>query len=508
MTALGRITRTVALAVCALALVAGEAAAQSGDDCFGPVGGGSAPPPGGEPLRFGIYPGGKAGQVVGSATPKPDDPAAILRALGDLRGDARRPFGVHLYLEFSGDADQERNVREALALVERYGSRGYDVEYVLTYRPRERRGAADVADWVVFVRSMVRRLTAVPGLSSLQVTNEVNNTSSPDSSDGAYPGARDALVQGVLAADDEARRIGREDLEIGFNWFYRLDPATEQSFWTEIGTKGGPAFAQAVDWIGLDAYPGTFFPPGGGTSLRSSMVNAMAVLRECYAPMAGIGERTPMHVIENGWPTGAGRPASTQAAAMDEMVRAVHDHRRRYNVTSYNWFDLRDSDSSDPNFGQQFGIMTDDYTPKPAFALYRGLIEQLGVRPVDVSSGPGVPAAGRGLARLAVTVRPRRDRRPPVVVRTRGRLVLPAGVEAASACGGAVAVQIKASRRTVSARRARVRPNCTFASRVALRVPSRLRGARRLAVHVRFLGNARLRAVSAKPRRVALRGSR
>ena len=507
MEALRRITRATAVALAALGFAAATAAAQSGDDCFGPVGGGSPPPPGGEPLQFGIYPGGKAGQVVGSATPKPDDPAAIVSALEALRGDPRRPFGVHLYLEFSNDADQERNVREALALIERYGSRGYDVEYVLTYRPRGRRGPADVADWVVFVRSMVRRLTAVGGLSSLQVTNEVNNTSSPDSSDGAYPGARDALVEGVLAADDEARRIGRPDLEIGFNWFYRLDPATEQSFWTEIGTKGGPAFAQAVDWIGLDAYPGTFFPPGGGTSLRSSMVNAMAVLRECYAPMAGIGERTPMHVIENGWPTGAGRPASTQAAAMDEMVRAVHDHRQRYNVTSYNWFDLRDSDSSDPNFGQQFGIMTDDYTPKPAFALYRGLIEQLGVRPVDAGA-PAALAVGRPGPRLAVTVRPRRDRRLPVVVRTRGRVVLPAGVTAAAACGGSVSVQVKARRRTVSSRSARVRPNCTFASRVALRVPSRLRGARRLAVHVRFAGNARLRPARAKPRRVALRRPR
>ena len=39
----------------------------------------------------------------------------------------------------------------------------------------------------------------------LQVTNEVNFTISPDSSDGAYAGARDALIQGVIAAKDEAR---------------------------------------------------------------------------------------------------------------------------------------------------------------------------------------------------------------------------------------------------------------------------------------------------------------
>ena len=507
MTAIGRIARTAAVALGALGLLAPVASAQS-EECLGPVGGGTTPVAGGAPLTFGIYPGGLAGQIGPPAPPKPDDPPAIVRALSDLRGDARRPFNVHLYLEFTGAADQEQRVRQALELIERYGSRGYDVEYVLTYRPRARRGALDVIDWVAFVRSMVRRLGAAPGLAGLQITNEVTNTVSPDASDGAYPGARDALVQGVLAADDEARRSGRPDLAIGFNWFYRLDPATEQGFWTEIGVKGGPAFARAVDWIGLDAYPGTFFPPGGGTSLRGSMINAMAVLRECYAPMAGIGPEKPMHVIENGWPTGPGRPAATQAAALDEMVRAVHDHRRTYNVTSYNWFDLRDGDSSSQNFGQHYGIMLDDYTPKPAFAVYRGLIEQLGVRPVDAGGGPAGPATGRRRARLAVTVRPRRARRARPVVRTRGRLVLPGGVDAARACGGRVTVQVKARRRTVSARRARVRPNCTFASRVALRVPSRLRGARRLAVHVRFAGNARLRPATARPRAVRLRAQR
>ena len=52
------------------------------------------------------------------------------------------------------------------------------------------------------------------------------------------------------------------------------------------------------------------------------------------------------------------------------MVRAVHDFRGNYNVTDYRWFDLRDGDSSNPNFQQQFGIMRDDYSPKPAFDVF------------------------------------------------------------------------------------------------------------------------------------------
>ena len=61
--------------------------------------------------------------------------------------------------------------------------------------------------------------------------------------------------------------VSRE-LEIGFNWFYRLDPQTEQEFWTELKEKGGERFVAAVDWVGVDAYPGTFFPPGGPAPRR------------------------------------------------------------------------------------------------------------------------------------------------------------------------------------------------------------------------------------------------
>jgi hypothetical protein len=46
-------------------------------------------------------------------------------------------------------------------------------------------------------------------------------------------------------------------------------------------------------------------------------------------------------------------------------------------VTSYCWFDLRDSDSSSSSFQSQYGLLRDDYSPKPAFAVYRRLVAKL-----------------------------------------------------------------------------------------------------------------------------------
>ena len=97
---------------------------------------------------------------------------------------------------------------------------------------------------------------------ALQVTNEVNFYAiAPDASDAAYAGAREALIRGVMAANRATEQRGFEHLEVGFNWAYRTDPTRETNFWGYLRDNGGPKFVEALDWVGLDAYPGTVFPP-------------------------------------------------------------------------------------------------------------------------------------------------------------------------------------------------------------------------------------------------------
>ena len=79
-----------------------------------------------------------------------------------------------------------------------------------------------------------------------------------------------------------------------------------------------------------------------------------------------------------GWPTGPGRSPAEQATALREMVTALHRHRGNYGVTDYRWFALRDADSASPSFQQQYGVLRDDWSPKPAFAVLRELTAKLG----------------------------------------------------------------------------------------------------------------------------------
>jgi hypothetical protein len=384
--------------IATLVLAAAFPAGASAANCPGGALPGSQPEPrsSGAPLTFGIFPGAQAGAVAGpQQQAKPEDAAKTRDALARLRGGRR--FAVHLYLEFTNAADQAGRVAQAEALLHRYAAQGLDVEYVLAYRPRDRAGAPDVDAFSAFVRSVVDRLG--PGLRSLQVTNEVNNALSPDASDGAYPGAKDALIAGVLAARDEAAAHGLERLEVGFNWMYRQSPQTDEEFWQYLHDHGGKPFVDALDWVGADVYPGTFFPPAV-TSYRDAAVNALDTLRTCYLPVADVPKRVPIHITESGYPTGPGRSYAEQARALSEMVGAYRDFSGNYNVSDFRWFLLRDGNSDADDFQQQYGLLRDDYSEKPAFSVYRDLIARFG----------GPPVAARPGRRLRLTVRPRRAR--------------------------------------------------------------------------------------------------
>jgi hypothetical protein len=366
-----------ALALAALAALPAPAGAQAPAACLGDTSAEGVPRLPGPALRFGINPAGEAGALGPRVEPVPDDPARTLAALARLRAP-RTSLVVRLNRFFWSDG--EAGIQRFLALARRYASADHPVELQLRYHPRPDQ-EGKVGEFVAWVRDVVRRLGADPRVIAVQVTNEVNLTFSPDSSDGAYAGARDALVQGVIAAKDEARGRGYSWLTVGFNWVYRTDPANEDSFWSTLRDRGGPRFAAAVDWVGLDAYPGTFFPPAetpGGE--RDGMVSAMSQLRRCFLPKAGIPDRVPIHVEENGWPTGPGRSEEHQVEAMRLMVGAVQDFRGTYNVTDYRWFDLRDHSTASTNFQHHYGLLRDDYSPKPAFEAYRALVASLARR--------------------------------------------------------------------------------------------------------------------------------
>ena len=329
------------------------------------------------PLVFGIYPGGAAGTVGPAGRTIPEDARLRQAALERLRG-GERPFVLHLYDAYTQSSDGTAVPAWLASQIAGYTAAGFQVELVLRYRPAA--GAGDVAGFTDFVRARVRQLGANARVTGLQVTNEANVAGAPDAADGAYAGAGDALVRGVVAAKDEARRGDFGQLQVGFNWAYQRGPA-ERAFFSYLGATGGRAFADAVDWVGVDAYPGTWGPKLGRGGLRASVraatIAAMKTLRKRLLPRAGLSAAA-LHFSESGYPTGPGRTEAMQRIAMRATVQAIADARVTYGVTDYRWFDLRDADSGATSFESQYGITRDDYSPKAAFFTFRDLIADLG----------------------------------------------------------------------------------------------------------------------------------
>ncbi|WP_438319563.1 hypothetical protein ACSHWO_36285 (plasmid) [Streptomyces sp. HUAS TT3] len=325
-------------------------------------------------LAFGIYPGAVLGDDQGIVHPvRPDEPHRITGALDALQGDAAA-LTVRAYHSFAATVD----LPEPAAPVEpqRYLRRGRKLDLVLQFR--EPTGRLD--EWLEFVRETVR--TRGPQLASLQICEEPN--ADLPTLDGSTPGVLDALVEGVVAAKEEARSLGYP-VAVGFNAVPTFDPG--DTFWSELGARADARFLACLDYVGLDFFPDVFRPIAAD-QLADAVAGVLTAFRHTHLPAAGIPGTVPIRICENGWPTGPDRPEQRQAAVLETVVRTVAALADALTVDGYAFFALRDADSSGEGLFHRFGLLRDDYSPKPAFETYRRLIAEL----AGPAAGPAGPA--------------------------------------------------------------------------------------------------------------------
>jgi hypothetical protein len=275
-----------------------------------------------------------------------------------------------------------------------YSRAGFEVELQVRYHPPKGK-AGDIGAWVQYVRHVVDTFGPNPMVTDMTITNEVNLNVSQNTSDGAYSGAERALIAGIEAAHAEALRRGFDQLRFGFTYAYRWNPKSDAAFFAYLRTHGGRRFRSALGFVGLDFYPGTFYPPTmpPGETYRSELAQAAGVLRSCYLPKAGIARSVPIWITENGVPTGT-KSQRQQAAALRQLVDAANAYSGTYNITDYRWFNLRDTTDRGPAVSAPLSFATDglllaNYRRKESFGVYHDLIDRLG------ATSPQAPSARR-----------------------------------------------------------------------------------------------------------------
>jgi hypothetical protein len=246
-----------------------------------------------------------------------------------------------------------------------------------------------MAAWSHYVERAVQVLGKRPSVKALTITNEVNFPTSPNTSDGNYAGALQAIVTGVVAARHELDRIGRPDVELGFSFAWRWLPTSDADFWRQLGALGTPEFRRALDYVGLQIYPGLVFPPvSPPAAAGDDTIEALTLLRGCYMPQAGLGGNVDLWVTENGFATNLGHTEPDQDLALRSTLDAVYRYSGTLGVTDYRWFNLRDNDSAGTDLFAAVGLLRDDYSEKPAFGTYRSYIDRIGTdRPRQTRCG-------------------------------------------------------------------------------------------------------------------------
>lgn len=320
-------------------------------------------------LQFGIYPLGVAGTPTGLAVGPQDNYEKIQQALKKLEGDSKLLL-PRMYLVFTGPASEEK----LFSIVEKYISLGLMGDSTI--------GCLDpnikLDHWLEFIRKIIRQYGN--NIDSLQITNEPNLTFM----DGSNPDILQFLVQGVIVAKEESQAANVQ-VNIGFGSVPDTGPKTIPHFWENLAQLGGKIFVDSLDYVGHNFYVDVFEPPLPLENIPSTVENLLRRFREVNLKTAGIYDSIPMRITENGWPTGKNpftakdRPYKRQSEVLETIIRTIYKLRQELNITHYELFGLRDADSSKNNLFHQFGIMQDDYTPKPAFHTFQRLIQELGI---------------------------------------------------------------------------------------------------------------------------------
>lgn len=314
------------------------------------------------PFTFGIYPGSATGAEGGLVTGVPDVPERILAALNDLQPNDR-PFRVRAYMVYIGEGKVDTTTPENFG---QYVGPNRQLDLVLCYRAINE----SFDPWTDFIQATLQQYG--PELATLQITEEAN--SNGPGGDGITPNVRAALVAGVLAAKAEVQCLGLS-VGIGFSATINFNPADD--FWPDLKRIGGQPFVEALDYVALDFFPGVFAPLPPTVTLADAVRVVLHQFRHVNLPAAGIPATLPICIGENGWPTSPTRSYEQQALALETIIRTIYTNRQEFNISGYELFDLRDADSSQDDIFYQFGLLRDDYSPKPAYAIFRTLVNEL-----------------------------------------------------------------------------------------------------------------------------------
>ena len=325
-------------------------------------------------LTFGIYPLSVAGTPFGLAQGPEDNYEKIQMAIQNLKGDSKQLLS-RTYLIYT-----KKWKAKMLSRADQYHEAGLlgDLTVGCGDWTEKQESEIELHNWLDFIREVINKYGS--HLASLQITNEPNLSFM----EGSKPYIMQALVEGVVTAKQEAKKLNLP-LKIGFGSVPESQASVPQ-FWENLAIRGDQLFIDSVDFVGHNFYVDVFDEqPLDIKDIPTCVERTLHNLREIHLGTAGIPASIPIRVTENGWPTGKNpmtnreRSLERQSEVLETIIRTIYHLSSELNISHYELFGLRDADSTKEDLFHQYGIMRDDYTPKPAYYTFKKLIQELGI---------------------------------------------------------------------------------------------------------------------------------
>lgn len=324
-------------------------------------------------LTFGIYPLSATGTPFGLAVGPEDNYEKIQLAIKDLKGEAKKLLSRN-YLIYTKEWEEKM-----LSNADRYLDAGLigDLTIGCGDWTDKQEQEIELNNWLDFIRKVINRYGT--HLASLQITNEPNLSFM----EGSKPYIIQALVEGVITAKKEVQDRNLP-IKIGFGSVPE-SPAAVPHFWENLAKAGNKNFIDSVDFVGHNFYVDVFEDqPLNLEEITASVDRTLRNLREKLISL-GMPDSVAIRVTENGWPTGKNPVANIertyhrQTEVLETVIRTIYTLRQELNISHYELFGLRDADSSKEDLFHQYGIMRDDYSPKPSYDIFKKLIYELSV---------------------------------------------------------------------------------------------------------------------------------
>ncbi|KFY45606.1 hypothetical protein V494_00860, partial [Pseudogymnoascus sp. VKM F-4513 (FW-928)] len=131
--------------------------------------------------------------------------------------------------------------------------------------------------------------------------------------------------------------------------------------WNDWVNGSNSAVIDAVDWLGVDAYP--YFQ----TSMANGIDNGPQLFFDAYDATVGAAKGKDVWITETGWPVSG--PVSGQAVASPENAKKFWDKVACTSLGKINtyWYTLQDSFPNTPS--PSFGVVGTTLSTKPLFDL-------------------------------------------------------------------------------------------------------------------------------------------